>query len=180
MPLRRLTLPATRVAGSATTTQWNVSNGVALSVYNCINTANGGYYTAPVELPLDCDVSYPIQLYQWVRNPTLLATSHRLIAFLTVISYVSPPDPVAQIIQDQFWATPDNWAQAAYARIRLVADATPDDPSIPGNTLAPGSIIGVRSWRNGLTGGDTFEQNVQLLASLVMEYHVRCQTPGCC
>lgn len=178
MPKRSMDLQGWRAAGAPTATQWDALDGVALSMWTLPAATLTGQYAGPQSLPMDCDPSYPIDLYATLRNPLLLTTTSRVIVFETKISYANVADPIASHVVPLMWASPDNWPAGDWVNVLLRDDTDPDSPTIPAGTLRPGARFAVRHIRDGAHANDNFPHQIQVLAALTMVYHLRCQS--CC
>jgi len=179
MPLKSLFLPALRTAGTATVAQWDGTGGLGISTFSISTTNAGGFYAAPLVLPEDADPSYPMNVYQVIRNPATMITTSRVIVFEPRICYANPGNVPINLGGETSFGSPDFWAAGEWTEIRFAEDTTPDDPTIPAHTLEPGAVLGFRSYRDPNHAGDNFPHAIQLLAGLRLEYHPRCQM-GCC
>lgn len=149
-------------------------------VYTMAATTDGGFFTEPIALPLDCDVSYPIDLWVVLRNQLLNANPGTQLLLETFIRWVTPPGLINSRNLQMGWVPPTAWPQSDYQRVKLVHDTAPDDENtIPAHTFDPATHFGVRLMRLGANAGDTYPNGVQAGASLEMQYHRRCQA-GCC
>lgn len=178
MAQKTVTLSGSRTVGTAAVAQWSTAAAIGINVFSIAHTAQGGYFTEPWYLPEDVDVSRPISLYQRIKNPIDIGVPAKVVALQFSVSRLNlAVTPVTDTIDVDF-PTPANWPTDADADILIDPTGAPVGVTIPGHTLTPGAILGVRCRRNSLVAQDTYDSPVYMLSALRAVYYKRCQF--CC
>ena len=176
MPRKILNLTANRVTGTSTPTLI----GTAISVYNQIATADGGYIINPFRVPTDFDPSYGANLFQTIWNGALNVGAGRVIIFEYRVAFGSTGDSPSSSPIQHIYVASTPWPATQQDQWKLVFnDPVPDDFTFPPGTLEPDSVVGVQVRRLGTNAGDTYAGTVNLASALVFEYQQRCQMPCC-
>jgi hypothetical protein len=179
VPQTVLDLPFVRTVGVVTINQWDNLNGLALSTVTVTNNNDGGFYTAPIQIPQECDVTRPISIFNVIRNPQLASAVPGVINFEPRISYLDPAGNLLRLDISHAYAVPANWPAGAFDNLLFDSDLVPNGFTIPGHTIPRDSWLGVRVYRNGSAVGDTYANAIQFLASCQLWYYRRCQR-NCC
>lgn len=179
MPQKTLTLDGTRTVGTAVVAQYTTANGIGINIFSIAHTSPGGFYTAPFFLPPDLDVTRPIDCYLRIRNPVNAGLPAKLIAFQYNISTVILGGAPAVDVVNWYFPTPGNWPVDETADLLLDSSDDPKGHTILGNTLAPGTLLGIRVRRNSLDTLDTYDSPIYLVAGIRLVYYLRCQFLPC-
>jgi len=179
MALRGVTLPGIRAAGVATAAQFSAGTGLAISGWSVSASNAGGFYTAPIKLPSDYDVTRPGYLYNFLRNSIASAAAGLAFHLEQRISFGQPTAAMARLDIDIDVAVPNPWAAGDTMDLLFDSDVAPVGYSIPAHSLDPEDWIGVRVFRDPANANDTYPNAINFASAVLLEYHPRCQRPCC-
>lgn len=171
MPSVILTIPLTRTYGSAA----NSIIGQYIAALTVSPTQLGGFYAAPLRVPVDFDVSRPANLFLWLAPVANSLVDGQAVALQCHRTIINADGSVTDTTLDLTWAVPAGWTTVQRTRVLLDAGG---GVSIPGGALKRTDFLGLRFSRNGPAAADTFAQSVAFPTALELEYPQRCQY-GC-
>lgn len=141
-------------------------------------TANalGGFFTQPINVPVDYDRTRPGRLFVTIASGTSTQPAGDIV-LLASWGWFAAPDQVVEGFVQPVIAIPADWDLNDSLIVEVGSEAS---PFFPGGTFPPNASFGLRIARNGGLGTDTWTGSLKLMQSLRLRYSRLCQfCDGC-
>jgi hypothetical protein len=171
MPQTTISIPFNRVVGISAP----ALTGTAMAMHTWNDLVTSGYITSPFSIPLDCDVSRPINVLV-PQRPVVGGVGGAFTVELQLEATRVSPGLVGANVPVLFnWPTPPLWANSDLQQV-LMDDGT--GVSFPGGTFLPTDLVGLLIRRIGAGPNDTYPGVILVADCLLFAYYKRCQ--NCC
>ena len=168
MPLAYLSMSLNRLFGAPAATLF----GVALATHRMLDGSVLGFYTHPLELPVDFDVSRPSKIYVPMAPVAQIATAVFHVTLVVNCSRVAPLQVGTTLTVIWPWPTPAPWPVWDF-RQALVDNG--DGHTFPGGSFNRDDTVGFRVYRSGSSASDDYTGGVYFADCLLWEYSRLCQ-----
>ena len=132
--------------------------------------ATGGYYSAPIMIPDDMDLSAPSSLAVLVAPFVDSSASGATIRLILLETHVEPGTAAHDHTVIYDWEVPDNWTTDDPRRV-TIDNGT--GVTFAAGTFRQGQHVAFRIARDGSAGNDTFPETVVIADHMVFEYTAR-------
>ena len=172
LPSTELQLPALRLYASAT----SGAIGTALATVNVTGTQFGGFFTQPIQTPVDFDRSREARLFLLIASNTAAQPAGN-VRLDTVFTWCDDASAPLDQLNFQVVAIPLNYPVGRSLQVEIGSAAA---PFLPGGILTPNSSFGLRVARSGSHGTDTWTGTLAIAMTARLRYHRLCQfCDGC-
>jgi hypothetical protein len=160
---RQIVVPYVRTYAATTPALF----GAAITSHYVTATAIGGFYLAPLVIPMDMDVSKPSDVKLLAASAADDTGSGEVIRFSLVETHVADTGAPVDITVSCDWAVPTNW-QMSDSRVVTIDGGS--GYTFAGATFQHGMWVGLRITRVGSATEDTFDKTVNIGGALMFEY----------
>jgi len=141
--------------------------GSVLAARSISNELLGGFYTSPIRVPDDMDVTQPSDVNILVSPVQNATVNGQAIRFQLSHSRVTPSGTSLNGVITVDWPVPDNWT-VTDAAAALIDNG--NGRTFEANVLSTGDYLGFRCVRFGSAAEDTFNKGVLIAESLMFRY----------
>lgn len=162
-PTRQIHTSETTAYGSAL----NIAFTNIVAAKQITASSFGGYYSEPISIPPDMDVSQPMRVFCVIAPRDPATTNGQVMRMILSYGYFAFGEASTENLVLIDWSVPDDWSPSDTTKFLFDAGS---GYTFPGGTFSVGDIVGFRVARDGSATEDTFDKRLILSKTLIVEY----------
>lgn len=127
----------------------------------------GGMYYQSFQIPFDMDTSKTSNVAIMVSPAVNATTNGQVVRFVLDEGHVADGTSPSTSNVTLDWDVPDDWTITDF---NLVTIDSGSGYTFAADSFQVGDLVGLKIWRHGLAPEDTFDKNVRIAETMLLEY----------